>query len=133
MEAECFVDATSPSPSKICNISVISYSWDSHLSLLHVDLSWDPPAVVNGVLSGYNVSIGTRLLKDQDDNFPLLGYIWDSTNSTASIDLDFTGLGQSDLVLQESHIPSYHYICHAGIVCLYIPWLIMIVTLSVNR
>ena len=54
-------------PSKIHNVSVTSYSWDSAASLLHVDLSWDPPAVVNGVLRGYNVSIGTRPLEELEE------------------------------------------------------------------
>ena len=54
-------------PSKIRNISVVSYSWVSASSLLHVELSWDPPAVVNGVLRGYNVSIGTRPLEELEE------------------------------------------------------------------
>ena len=90
--------------------------------------------MVNGVLSGYNVSIATRPLKDQDDNFPLLGYIWDSTNSTASIDVDFTGLGQSDLVLQESHFHAVTitYVMQALCACIYHGYIVMS-TFSVNR
>ena len=97
----------SASPSKIHNVSVTSYSWDSASSLLHVDLSWNPPAVVNGVLRGYNVSIGTRPLEDLEE--PVGDFhITDITpsaspKSSASLSATFNFTGTQCLYVQVSN------------------------------
>ena len=66
---ECTVDATSPSPTAVRNVSVESFQALS-LAEVRVSISWAPPLNVNGVLKAYNVCLSLTPLVNYQQQVP---------------------------------------------------------------
>ena len=60
---QCTIDATSPAPTAVQNVSVESFQTLGHAEIM-LSVSWDPPLNVNGVLKSYNVCLSLTPLEN---------------------------------------------------------------------
>ena len=71
---KCEESVVSPAPSPVNNFTVISYNLD-RVPFITLNMRWSPPSTPNGVLTSYNVCIGSEPLNPEEDVQPNTGHI----------------------------------------------------------